>query len=404
MNRRTFLAVTGVGITGLAGCSSSGTDDNPTTTRTATGTESPTQAGSPTRTVNEELGTVAGVPLPVPEDQLARGAGKDAIPAITDTAFAADWSGLEIEVRDPYTGDETTIKPRLEDDDRVVGVVRNGEARAYPLRILNWHEVVNDTFDGPLLVTFCPLCGSGITAERRVDGTETTFGVSGLLWNSDLVMYDELTESLWSQIAATAIRGPAVGAELTLVPSTITTWGPWREEHPDTRVLLPPPKSSTVVGDVTRNYNTNPYVSYESSSRVGIGNNDFDDDRLHPKALVIGVRNDGKARAYPLETLREERVVNDEIGGLPVVVAVGPDDQTLVAYERTVEGTTLEFEPASDPRFMRGGGSRWRILPGEAVDGSYEGTELVSASPEGKMFWFAWVDFTEETDVYGQSG
>jgi hypothetical protein len=128
----------------------------------------------------------------------------------------------------------------------VLGVEHDDRARAHPLRVLNHHEVVNDEFAGPLAVTYCVLCGSGVVFERRVTGEPTTFGVSGRLWRSDLVMYDGLTDSLWSQLAATAIRGPRTGDRLTLVPSSLTTWGKWRSAHPETRVLLPPPHSGTV--------------------------------------------------------------------------------------------------------------------------------------------------------------
>ncbi len=252
MNRRSLLAASLASLTTLAGCAGR-TDDGTTETATAEQTTTPTATAADTEpgtatpaSVSGPVETVAGVDLPVPRELLGRGAPENAIPAITEPAFGDDWSGVEIEVREQVSNEIVTKEPRLRPDDRVIGVERDGEARAYPLRVLNWHEIVNDDFGGPLLVTFCPLCDSGVTAVRTVGDEQTTFGVSGLLWNSDLVMYDAATDSRWSQIAATAIRGARTGHRLELVPSEITTLGDWRTAHPDTQVLLPPPTSKTI--------------------------------------------------------------------------------------------------------------------------------------------------------------
>jgi hypothetical protein len=376
MNRRRYLGAAGVlGAGVLAGCAG------------FTGGTGGTDGGggaSPSSSPRSPSPTSGADGLPVPQSELRRGAPKDAIPAITDPTFAGDWRDLQWS---------------LADEDQVVGVARDGEARAYPLSLLNWHEVVNDTFDGPLLVTYCPLCGSAVTAVRTVNGEETIFGVSGLLYKNDLVMYDELTDSLWSQILATAIQGEQTGATLELVPSSLTTWGAWRAEHPDTVVLLPPPDSNTVSGrDVRRDYGRNPYAGYEDSRRIGIGGSSFDDDRLHPKAIVVGVAHDDVARAYPLEVVAAAGVVNDTVGGLPVVVTVGPDD-TLVAWDRTVDGEPLEFT-AERATTMTAGGSTWNRLRGQALDGPHEGTHLAPATNRSPMFFFAWLDFNPETDVY----
>ncbi len=392
-SRRAYLAaLAGVGIGGLAGCSTSdlggenvGDDDadagdgGDDAAATATAGNASVAASGP------DTAQLEDVELPVPREELSRGARKDAIPAITEPAFGEDWS-------------EFTAS--LDDDQRVIGVVRDGEARAYPLTILSWHEIVNDEFGGPLLVTYCPLCGSAMTAQRRVDGEPATFGVSGLLWNSDLVMYDDGTESLWSQIIATAIRGDRTGDQLTLVPSTLTTWGEWRGEHSATRVLLPPPESGMIVDAAPRNYDVDPYSGYADSARVGIGRNDFDDDRLHPKAEVIGVAAGGEAVAYPLETVQSEGVVNDTVGDRPVVVTTTPSD-SLVAYVRVVDGSDVTVA-ADGPEHLAAAGSRWRRASGEAVDGPHEGTTLERANGRSQMYWFAWADFHEDTAVFGQ--
>ncbi|EMA52232.1 DUF3179 domain-containing protein [Halococcus salifodinae] len=409
MDRRRYLtALTGGTIAALAGCSGlagrsdpSGTD-GATDTREATDTPAATERASNATATG---GTAASVPrqagdveLPVPRSELDRGAAEDAIPAITDPAFGTDWSEFAVE---------------LDPNERVIGVKRDGEARAYPLAILNWHEIVNDVFeprskarrtesdgefDGPLLVTYCPLCGSGLTAERRVDNEETVFGVSGFLWNSDLVMYDRATDSLWSQIMATAIRGPKTGESLSLVPSTLTAWSAWREAHPETEVLLPPPTSGSVGNARPRDYTRDPYAGYGESHRIGIGGEEFE-GKLHPKADVIGIAHDGMARAYPFDTITNEGVINDRVGGLPVVVTTDPGD-ALVAYERRVDGDVLSFEPAGADA-IRADGSRWRRATGEAVDGPHEGTQLSRANDASPMFFFAWRDFNPETEVYG---
>ncbi|ERH11674.1 MAG: protein of unknown function (DUF3179), partial [halophilic archaeon J07HB67] len=277
MNRRDLVAASLASLATVAGCAGR-TDDGATTEQTtATPTATEPEPATPAA-VSGPVETVAGVDLPVPEGLLGRGAPEDAIPAITQPAFGNDWSGVEIEAREGVGNELVTKDPRLRADDRVIGVERDGEARAYPLRVLNWHEVVNDEFGGPLLVTFCPLCDSGVTAVRTVAGEPTRFGVSGLLWNSDLVMYDAATDSLWSQIAGTAIRGRRTGHRLALVPSEITTLGDWRTAHPDTQVLLPPPASETVGDrDGVRDYTQNPYASYDSVGRIGIGQNSLDD-------------------------------------------------------------------------------------------------------------------------------
>jgi hypothetical protein len=401
MQRRSFLATAGLaGLAGIAGCVGGGpaggggsdtTADPGTTGRPATATDgSPASVPPPERFRN--------VDLPVPEDELHRGASEDGIPAIIDPVFAADWSAVD---------------DSLSDDSRVIGVVRNGDARAYPLAILNWHEIVNDTFDVPILVTYCPLCGSGVVADRRIEGETAVFGVSGLLWNSDLVMYDSVTDSLWSQLLGTAIRGPATGTELTLLPATMATWGEWRAEYPETRVLLPPPESNTVRGRrQARDYDRDPYAGYDRSARIGIGYNDFSDDRLDPKASVIGVYADGVARAYPLSAVREAGVVNDTVGDLPVVVAAS-ENGTLVAYDRRVGGETRTFERGrvtdtggdeggggDATPVLRAGDSTWGLLTGEGRSGPLAETALRRANDRSQLFWFAWADFHPETEIW----
>lgn len=368
MDRRAYLGSLTVGLGGLAGCSGRGPSSGGTPTPTPAQTRPPPSSE---------------VDLPLPDEALYQALPKDAIPAITEPAFGTDWEAV----------DSVSLRP----DDEVIGIERNGEARAYPLRVLDFHEVVNDEFDGPLLVTFCPLCGSGVTAERRVDGQETTFGVSGFLWRSDLVMYDALTGSLWSQLLGQAVQGPKTGERLSFVPSQRTRWRNWKRSYAETSVLLPPPESDTVTGDAGR-YGSRGYAGYDESSRIGVGQNDFADHRLHPKTLVIGVENGGEAIAYPLPAVNAAGVVNDRVGDRPVVVAAMPGG-SLTAYWRTVDETLFEFERA-DEFHLFAGGSTWKIQTGRAVDGPHEGSELTVANDVSPEFWFAWAQFHPETTVY----
>jgi len=413
LTRRRLLGVGATGLAVAAGCLSRSGDSGgegadqgePGTETTTPGNKTAPQGG------DVATGPAAGLDLPVDDSELQRGASKDGIPAIVDPVFEADWSGLSVEFVGRY-GERRTVEPRLSADDPVIGVTRGGEARAYPFRVLNWHEIVNDEFGGPLLVTYCPLCRSAVTAVRRVDGTETQFGVSGLLYRNALVMYDEATDSLWSQLAAQAIQGPMTGETLDLEQATITTWEAWRDNHPGTVVLRPPPESNTISagestveasGGETRNYTRNPYDGYEDSSRIGIGlGGSFEDNRLHPKTEVIGVAHNGVARAYDAPTLAEAGVIEDSVGGLPVVVTTTADGSP-VAWVREVDGETLSFSRADDGH-LEAGRSRWRRSTGTAVGGPYQGTQLSQANAVSALFWFAWLDIHPDSELHGHDG
>jgi hypothetical protein len=396
MDRRGFLAATAATASALAGCVGVGGRIEPPRRRK--------------RSVPDGSPRLSPDRLPVSDVELVVGAARDLIPAIVDPAFGRDWSGIELDAR---TADGTKrIRPRLAGDDPVVGVERDGEARAYPLRLLNWHEVVNETFAGAMLVTYCPLCRSALVADRTVGGRAATFGVSGLLFRGNLVLYDDHTESLWSQVAATAIQGPETGSRLTVGPSTLTTWDVWREDHPATSVLLPPPLSGTVVGDRgTRDYTLDPYDGYETSGRTRPFESANSDEENandyreltghHPKTLVLGIEHGGVARAYPLDAVRRADVVNDRVGGLPVVVTAV--DGSLAAYDRRIDGRSVAFSSAG-PEHLRTGETRWRRRDGVGVDGPDEGTRLVRATGMSPLFWFAWYSLTPETTVYGDGG
>lgn len=218
------------------------------------------------------------------------------------------------------------------DDERVVGVSVGADSRAYPLSVLVWHELVNDEIGGvPLLVSYCPLCGTALVFDRRVDGgaapggsggAARRFGVSGLLYRSDLLMYDRETESLWSQIGAEAVAGPSLGQRLALRRSKLETWGRWRRAHPETTVL------STRTGH-RRAYGTRPYGDYETSRKLLFSVRR--DRRYHPKEPTLGVRTrGGAARAYPAsEVDRNGGRVAERFEGHAVAVALDPEARTF---------------------------------------------------------------------------
>lgn len=231
----------------------------------------------------------------VPRGEILRGGPpRDGIPSIDAPRFVA--------ARDA----------RLKPDDRVLGLRVGDTARAYPIRILNWHEVVNDRFgDQPVVVTYCPLCGTGVVFDARVGGHALQFGVSGLLYNSDVLVYDRQTESLWSQLENRAVSGPMLGARLEMLPAEHTAWALWRRRHPRTQVL------SFETG-FARDYDRDPYAGYERDPQTffPVANADA---RRAPKDWVLGVRAGGHAKAYPFDELaRAGEVVRDTVGDLTV--------------------------------------------------------------------------------------
>jgi hypothetical protein len=230
----------------------------------------------------------------IPRDEIHLGGPpRDGIPSIDEPRFVS--------------ADAATF---LRDDDRILGIVQHGQARAYPIAILNWHEVVNDHIGGsPIAITYCPLCGTGVAFDAGGAAAARSFGVSGLLYNSDVLLYDRETESLWSQLMMQAVSGPLRGERLTPLPSTHTSWQAWRKQHPDTRVL------STDTG-YARDYRRNPYAGYAGNDQLffPVASRSR---RYHPKEQVLGIELDGQFKAYPFTELdRTGRVeINDSFAG-----------------------------------------------------------------------------------------
>lgn len=272
----------------------------------------------------------------VPREEIVSGGPpKDGIPALTDSA------AIPAEAA-------TYLHP----DDRVLGVVVGSKARAYPIRILNWHEVVNDRIMGvPITVTYCPLCGTGMVFRASRKGKRMVFGVSGLLYNSDVLLYDRETESLWSQLKMEAVAGPRLGERLEWLPVRHTTWAAWREAHPETEVL------SLRTGH-QRDYARDPYADYAAIPTLMFSVR-HQDARLPPKAWVAGVLINGEPKAYPLTRLPPGVVVEDTVGG---------------------QAIRVRYEAAAD-----------------SVEITDAAGDLI---PYVEAYWFAWAAFYPETQLY----
>ncbi|WP_281557471.1 DUF3179 domain-containing protein [Thalassomonas sp. RHCl1] len=278
----------------------------------------------------------------VPSEQIHHGGPpRDGIPALSHPKFVdADKAGF------------------LLPQSRILGVNIAGQAKAYPIAILNHHEIVNDTLAGKdIVVTFCPLCGTGIVYNARVDGQLLEFGVSGLLYNSDVLLYDRQSESLWSQILSQAISGPMKDKTLTRLPALHTSWQHWLKRHPDTRVL------SQQTG-YSRNYQQTPYAGYNQSEAIYFPVAHHD-KRYHSKEVVLTVEINGKAKAYPFKELA---LYQKQTGRSKITDFLA--GHTLV----------VEFDLASRSGRITG----------------VSGKEI----PGFQAFWFAWIAFHPDSEVF----
>ena len=241
----------------------------------------------------------------------------------------------------------------LTSDQKILGVIYKGISKAYPISILNWHEVVNDTFNGhPVVITYCPLCGSGAAFDALIDHKATTFGVSGLLYNSDVLLYDRQTQSLWSQIKMQAVSGGQSGKPLKLINTERTTWQAWKKDHPESLVL------SEQTG-FNRDYRRSPYSSYELSDHIMFPVNNTSSE-LANKDFVIGVNINDKYKAYPLRILQKQKnTIVDQIGGQRITVKYNELGQSASVLDQN-----------------------GRIIPSI------------------QLYWFAWYAFHPNTEIY----
>ncbi len=294
----------------------------------------------------------------------------------------------------------------LEDDEPVLALEIDGEARAYPLQVMTWHEIVNDTLAGvPVTVTYCPLCNSAIAYDRRLGDRVLDFGTSGKLYNSSLVMYDRQTESLWAHFTGEAVIGFLTGEQLELYPMSTVAWAEFRTAHPDGLVL------SRDTG-FSRDYGRNPYPGYDDVDTAPFLFDGEVDGRLAAKQRVIGIESDGDAVAVRLDRLADDGVRAVEVGGRGLVVWVaagtasaldsgtisgGRDVGSTGVFVSEVDGQALDFRSETGGFVDEQTGTRWNVL-GHAVDGPLAGASLEPVA-HVDTFWFAWGAFMPDSRI-----
>jgi len=312
---------------------------------------------------------------------LSGGPGKDGIPALTNPRFVGVGEG----------GTDY-----LRDGDRVVGIIIDSEPLALPLNIFWWHEIVNLNESGPAMsITHCPLTGSSLAFDRSaVAGA--AFGVSGLLYRNNLVMYDRTSgESLWPQMLRGAKCGPSDGTNLDMIPIIEMTWAGWRTLHPDTRVI----SGSTGFG---RDYTSYPYGSYDNLDNPSLLFPGNVDNRRPPKERVLGIPLGSGGVAFPfgvLDELGTVAAVSTGLLGNPVVVLWDGDRQAAMAYRSSLNGEELTFSVIQNQVVDDQTGSIWRV-DGLAVDGTLAGQQLEAVSEAFVAFWFAWPNLYPEIEIW----
>ena len=322
----------------------------------------------------------------VPLDQIVSGGPPpDGIPSIDNPKF------ISVQEASKF----------LEDSELVLGLNINGDIRSYPLQILVWHEIVNDEVGGvPVAVTYCPLCFTNQVFNRTIDDVQEVveFGTSGKLYNSNLVMYDRTSKSLWSQALAEGILGKHAGTKLERVPFDIAYWKEWKELYPDSKVL------SRDTGS-NRPYGADPYGDYYTNSDVlfPVLNRD---DRLGLKEIVVGLENKEQHKAYKLQEIENKKVINDQVNGKPIALfSLYPF--MIRGYDPIVEDgeqkIALQFNyNAENNKFIdKQTGSVWNF-EGKAISGQMKGKQLTRL-PFDEGFWFEWVAFHPKTELHNSN-
>lgn len=272
----------------------------------------------------------------IPAEKIFHGGpARDGIPSIDNPEFTSS--------------DEASF---LSDDDRVLGIIYNGISRAYPIKILNYHEIVNDKFkQKAVVISYCPLCGSGIAFSPQFNHPDIRFGVSGLLYNNDMLLYDHKTQSLWSQIMGTAISGKLKGEKLLTLVLQDTSWGKWKTLFPDTQVL------STNTG-YFRNYQHHPYGDYDLNSALYFPVT-HTNKRYHAKEKVIGIEINNKFKVYPFtELARTSGEITDYFAGKKLRIEFDAKNRSGAIF--------------------------------------HKGKKI----PSTTLFWFAWVTFHPDTEIF----
>ncbi len=397
-----------------AGETTAATDAVPATTTTTRSLPVAPQTDVPPPNADGELGP--GRP------PLSDSTGREAVPSALADRF---WPGF-VALIDPaliFSGgpppdgipaiDAPRFAPTadidfLADDEAVLALEVNGDARAYPLQIMTWHELVNDTVGGvKVTISYCPLCNSSVAYDRNAAGRILDFGTSGSLYQSSMVMYDRQTQTLWTHFNGVGVIGELAGVELDFHPMSVVAWAAWRDAHPNGLVL-------TRDTGHSRAYGRNPYVGYESSE--GLLTSRFQsvdiDGRLPAKERVVGIRTAGDAVAVRHEHLYDAGTVEVELDGVPLVVwnlpgassaldgsglSDGLDVGSGGVFERELDGRLLSFTRDGDGFRDAETGSTWNVF-GEATAGDLAGSRL-RPRESVDTFWFAWGTFEPESRI-----
>lgn len=300
---------------------------------------------------------------------------KDGIPALTNPEFIkAD--------RADY----------LSDAEPVFGVEINGDVRAYPYRIMDWHEMFNDVIGGvPVSLAYCTLCGSGILFDTRVEGRKEpfVFGSSGFLYRSNKLMYDQETHSLWNQFTGRPVVGELTGSgiELKVLPVVTTSWGEWKKQHPKTKVLS---LDTGFIRDYTPGKAYSRYFNSPDLMFPALTN----DKRLDPKDQVFGLRMTGVEKAWPLSSFIGGKVINDRVGVVQLVLIGDTESRTVRAYR----SGGMQFEKnGKDLTTIKGNGGQWQVTE-QALIGA--NGEKLSRLPGHLAYWFAWSGYLDKSEFY----
>lgn len=322
---------------------------------------------------------VSGTTIPANEISDG-GVGPDGIPPLENPRFTLD-----------------LFQNNISADDLVVGVKFGDDIRAYPHYILWWQEVVNDQFSfGRATMSYCPLTGSAMLWKAILGPGKLTFGTSGLLFNSNLIMYDRRTNSLWSQMLEQAISGPEAQRIPDRVAVVETTWETWQSMYPQTALLA----EDT---ELSRPYGAYPYGSFREDNSLLFAVNNMNDDRLHRKARVLGINVGSTSKVYPIDNFAPNvEVINDTVGDMQVVVAGSSDLNFGVVFNRELEDcTVLDFEPVQGNLpvvMMDNEGNGWDAF-GTAVIGERTGQRLQKTNSY-IAYWYAWTAFFEGTVIH----
>lgn len=306
----------------------------------------------------------------VPQSEvLDGGPGKDGIPSVDDPEYSSPEEMVGF----------------ISDNDLVLGIVRNGKARAYPHPILDWHEIVNDDLDNlSVAITYCPLTGTGIGWDRVVNKGKTEFGVSGLLYNSNLMPYDRATGSTWSQQRLECVNGINVGRTPDLITLVETDYSTWLAAYPDTEIM----NQNT---GFNRAYGQYPYGDYKTNNDRLIFSVDNFDDRLPSKERVLAVLVGEEEKAYSFGEANTSEIINDEVGGQKLVVLRNKEKNFIVAFNND---ENLEFEAIENdlPAIMKDNQGNIYDLVGNVIAGPSVGAQL-KQTDSFIGYWFSWGTF-----------